>query len=115
MCKQKSEAMTKSKAKTTLPSIQSSSAPEEDISGADANGPESQSSDFQDADSIWNYETTVAEIEAIVDRIESGDLELAELFSQFEIAVNYLRQCERFLQTKQQHLDLLVEVLEEDA
>jgi exodeoxyribonuclease VII small subunit len=59
----------------------------------------------------WNYEATVAEIEAVIVRIESGELELAEVFSQFEAAVSQLRQCEVFLSERQQQMDLLVETL----
>lgn len=59
----------------------------------------------------WNYEATVAKIEAIVTRIESGELELAEVFDEFTAAVEYLRQCETFLAQRQQQADLLIETL----
>ncbi|WAL61613.1 exodeoxyribonuclease VII small subunit [Thermocoleostomius sinensis] len=59
----------------------------------------------------WNYEATVAEIEAIIDRIERGELDLADMFDQFSIAVERLRQCESFLARQQQQVDLLVETL----
>lgn len=59
----------------------------------------------------WNYEATVAKIEAIVARIESGELELAEVFDEFSTAVEYLRQCETFLAERQQQADLLIETL----
>ncbi|AFY64583.1 exodeoxyribonuclease VII small subunit [Geitlerinema sp. PCC 7407] len=62
----------------------------------------------------WNYERTVAEIETIVAQIEAGELELADVFSQFSTAVEYLRQCEHFLEHKQQQMDLLLEVLSDD-
>lgn len=65
--------------------------------------------------SNWNYETTVAVIESIVSRLETGELELAEVFEQFEQAVGHLRDCEQFLKSKQQQMDLLVETLEDDA
>ncbi|MGA1625451.1 MAG: exodeoxyribonuclease VII small subunit, partial [Prochlorothrix sp.] len=55
----------------------------------------------------------VAEVEAIVAQIEGGELELAELFDRFEAAVTQLRQCEAFLNEKQQQVDLLIENLEE--
>lgn len=60
----------------------------------------------------WNYELAVARVEAIVEQIEAGDLELADLFDRFETAVAYLRQCEIFLKDKQQQMDLMVEILE---
>ncbi|MBW4630922.1 MAG: exodeoxyribonuclease VII small subunit [Iphinoe sp. HA4291-MV1] len=62
----------------------------------------------------WNYEAKVAEIERIIARIEAGDLELQEVFDQFAAAVEYLRQCESFLQERQQKVDLLIETLKEE-
>ncbi|WP_432808514.1 exodeoxyribonuclease VII small subunit [Pantanalinema sp. GBBB05] len=59
----------------------------------------------------WNYEATVKQVEAIMMRIESGELELAEVFEQFAAAVEYLRQCETFLAQRQQQMDLLIETL----
>jgi exodeoxyribonuclease VII small subunit len=58
-----------------------------------------------------NYEAKVAEIEAIISRIESGELELEAVFEQFANAVEYLRQCDTFLQQRQQQIDLLIETL----
>ncbi|KAB8330084.1 exodeoxyribonuclease VII small subunit [Scytonema tolypothrichoides VB-61278] len=59
----------------------------------------------------WNYETKVAEVEKIIARIEAGDLELEEVFEQFAAAVEYLRQCDSFLQERQGMVDLLIETL----
>lgn len=59
----------------------------------------------------WNYEGTVAEVEAIINRIELGELELAEVFDQFTTAVEQLRRCETFLARQQQQVDLLIETL----
>ncbi|MCC5643830.1 exodeoxyribonuclease VII small subunit [Nostoc sp. CHAB 5824] len=62
----------------------------------------------------WNYETKVAEIEGIIARIEAGELELEAVFDQFTTAVEYLRQCEGFLQQRQQQVDLLIETLSDE-
>ncbi len=62
----------------------------------------------------WNYEAKVAEIERIIARIEAGDLELQEVFDQFAAAVESLRQCEAFLQERQEKVDLLIETLKEE-
>lgn len=62
----------------------------------------------------WNYEAKVAEVERIIARIESGDLELQEVFDQFASAVKYLRQCEGFLQERQQQVELLIETLQDE-
>jgi exodeoxyribonuclease VII small subunit len=59
----------------------------------------------------WNYEAAVAEIEAIVNRIESGELELAAVFDEFGVATKYLQQCQDFLHERQQQMDLLIENL----
>jgi exodeoxyribonuclease VII small subunit len=59
----------------------------------------------------WSYETTVAEIETIINRIELGELELADVFEQFSAAMEQLRQCEAFLTQQQQQVDLLIETL----
>jgi exodeoxyribonuclease VII small subunit len=62
----------------------------------------------------WNYEAKVAEIESIIARIEAGELELEAVFNQFATAVEYLRQCEGFLQQRQQQVDLLIETLSDE-
>ncbi len=62
----------------------------------------------------WNYEVTVTEVEAIIARIEAGELELEEVFDQFATAAEYLRQCETFLQGRQQQVDLLIETLRDE-
>lgn len=67
-----------------------------------------------DGETNWNYETKVSEIEAIIARIESGELELEAVFDQFANAVEYLRQCETFLQQRQQQVDLLIETLSDE-
>lgn len=59
----------------------------------------------------WNYEATVTTVETIIRRIEQGELELAEVFDQFAIAVEQLHQCETFLTRQQQQVDLLIETL----
>jgi exodeoxyribonuclease VII small subunit len=59
----------------------------------------------------WRYEATAAEIERIVSQIETGELELEEVFEQFAQAVDYLQQCESFLTERQSQIDLLIETL----
>jgi exodeoxyribonuclease VII small subunit len=59
----------------------------------------------------WKYEETVDRVEEILAQIEGGDLELAEVFSQFEIAVESLQQCENFLAEHSQRVELLLENL----
>lgn len=59
----------------------------------------------------WNYEQTVAQVESIVAEIETGNIELEELFDKFNTAVEYLRQCETFLDQRQQQMQLQIETL----
>jgi exodeoxyribonuclease VII small subunit len=59
----------------------------------------------------WHYETAVANVEAIIADIESGNLDLTNVFDQYTTAVEQLRQCEAFLQERQQHMELLIEEL----
>ncbi|WP_295614924.1 exodeoxyribonuclease VII small subunit [Chamaesiphon sp. GL140_3_metabinner_50] len=59
----------------------------------------------------WKYEETVDRIEEILAQIEGGDLELAEVFSQFEIAIASLQQCENFLAEHRERVELLLENL----
>jgi exodeoxyribonuclease VII small subunit len=62
----------------------------------------------------WNYEAAVAKVEAIIALIEAGELELEEVFEQFTAAVEYLHQCETFLQQRHQQVDLLIETLKDE-
>jgi exodeoxyribonuclease VII small subunit len=59
----------------------------------------------------WNYEATVAQVEDILTAIESGDLELTEVFSQFAVAVDSLQACEKFLVKQRGQVAQLLETL----
>jgi exodeoxyribonuclease VII small subunit len=63
----------------------------------------------------WHYESAVDEVEAIIDQIESGELDIAATLQQFETAVERLRQCESFLNHHQQQLDLVIETLSDQV
>ncbi len=62
----------------------------------------------------WSYEETVQQVEDMMARIESGELELADVFDQFATAIESLRQCETFLAERQQQMDLLIETLTDE-
>ncbi len=62
----------------------------------------------------WNYEATVTTVETIIADLESGNLPLAAVLTQFEQAVQALQQCETYLHEKQQQVDLLIETLAND-
>ncbi|MEB3162478.1 MAG: exodeoxyribonuclease VII small subunit [Prochlorothrix sp.] len=105
----------------TPPSADPPAAPpslDEAIAGADRPGDATRSdaAATPEAETLtaWHYEAAVAEVEEILAQIEGGELELAALFDRFETAVQRLRQCEAFLNQKQQQMDLLIETLEPD-
>ncbi|PSB16005.1 exodeoxyribonuclease VII small subunit [Phormidesmis priestleyi ULC007] len=75
--------------------------------------PDSRSSEYP-SQTNWNYEATVAQVESILSRIESGELDLADVFEQFSTAVRYLKQCEAFLAQRQNQVDLLIETLTDE-
>jgi exodeoxyribonuclease VII small subunit len=59
----------------------------------------------------WKYEAAVARVEEILGEIESGELELSEVFDRFVVAVESLQQCEVFLSGQREQVDLLLENL----
>ncbi|MEG4069704.1 MULTISPECIES: exodeoxyribonuclease VII small subunit [Microcoleus] len=67
--------------------------------------------DSQLRQSDWNYEETVDRIEAIIDRVESGELPLEEVFEQFGVAVECWQECEKFLARGKEQMDLSIELL----
>lgn len=62
----------------------------------------------------WNYEDTVVQVEAILNSIEHGDMDLADVFEQFSAAIEQLKQCEKFLSERQSQVELLIETLTDD-
>lgn len=62
----------------------------------------------------WNYETSVSKIEAMIAKIESGELPLETAFSQFEEAIQEVKKCEKFLNQGTQRMNLLIETLEDE-
>ncbi|MEC4991783.1 MAG: exodeoxyribonuclease VII small subunit [Oscillatoria sp. PMC 1068.18] len=62
----------------------------------------------------WNYADTVAELETIIQQIESGSLPLEQVFEQFRVAVEKMQQCESFLAKGKQQINLLIETLSDE-
>ena len=56
--------------------------------------------------SSGDYEAKVIGIEEIISRIETGELNLEEVFQQFAQAVESLQESQNFLQKQQQQVDL---------
>ncbi|MGF1567470.1 MAG: exodeoxyribonuclease VII small subunit [Nodosilinea sp.] len=59
----------------------------------------------------WSYEAAVAAVETIIADLESGQLPLATVLTQFEQAVQALQQCETYLSEKQNQVNVLIETL----
>ncbi|MGK7890239.1 MAG: exodeoxyribonuclease VII small subunit [Leptolyngbyaceae cyanobacterium] len=75
----------------------------------------SHSVSMEDLPSDWQYESAVARVEAIIAQIEAGNLELADIFEQFGMAVKHLQDCEAFLSHHRQQVDILVETLADES
>jgi exodeoxyribonuclease VII small subunit len=63
----------------------------------------------------WRYESAIAEVEAIIQQIESGELDLSEVIDQFQNAAHTLQQCEAFLTQKQNEVELMIAELVDPA
>jgi exodeoxyribonuclease VII small subunit len=86
------------------------------MSTSPARKPKSKATSSNDkVPSDWQYEATVAQIEEIIAQIEEGSLELDQVFSQFATAVQYLKECDDFLRSRQDQMELLIETLGDDA
>ena len=64
---------------------------------------------------VWNYEEAVIKVEEILNQIESGELDLSEVFAQFTLANSHLHQCKDFLDRQQKQIHLHLETLEDSA
>lgn len=55
-----------------------------------------------------DFEQALAELERLVERLESGDLPLEEALQTFERGVALTRQCQTALKTAQQKVEILL-------
>jgi len=70
--------------------------------GAPENPPDADASDGT------TFEVALERLEAIVDRLEEGDLELAEALTAFEEGVNLTRRCAGQLDDAERRIEVLV-------
>jgi len=56
-----------------------------------------------------NFETALAELEALVEKMEQGDLSLDESLKQFERGVQLTRSCQQSLKEAEQKIQILLE------
>ena len=55
------------------------------------------------------FEATIAELEALVARMEAGDLPLDEALRSFERGIQLTRECQTALQAAQQRVQILTQ------
>jgi exodeoxyribonuclease VII small subunit len=70
--------------------------------GAPENPPDADTSDGT------TFEEALQRLEAIVDRLEEGDLELADALAAFEDGVNLTRRCAGQLEDAERRIEVLV-------
>ena len=62
----------------------------------------------QDASELGGLEKSLEELEAVVARLESGDLPLEQALKEFERGVKLTRQCQAALQAAEQKVEILL-------
>lgn len=68
-----------------------------------------QASDSAAAEKPLLFEQSLAELEALVDRLEQGDLPLEESLATFERGIHLSRACQRALDAAEQRVCILTE------
>jgi exodeoxyribonuclease VII small subunit len=56
-----------------------------------------------------NFEQSLAQLEALVSQLESGDLPLDQALARFELGVRLTRECQSALSAAQQKVQLLLQ------
>ena len=70
--------------------------------------PNPQKKDLQNQESLPDFEQSLAELEALVAKLEQGDVPLEEALKTFERGVALTRQCQTALRTAQQKVEVLL-------
>jgi exodeoxyribonuclease VII small subunit len=65
--------------------------------------------------SIPNFEKSLAELELLVERLESGELALDESLAKFKRGVELTRECQQVLNQAQQTVQKLLDPESEDS
>jgi exodeoxyribonuclease VII small subunit len=56
----------------------------------------------------FKFEQAISELEAIVNRLDSGDLSLEQMLEDFETGVRLVKDCQRYLAQAQKRVEMLV-------
>ena len=67
-----------------------------------------QKTDPETTDKLPDFESSLAELEALVAKLEQGDVPLEEALKTFERGVALTRQCQAALRTAQQKVEVLL-------
>lgn len=62
-----------------------------------------------------DFESTIAELESLVDEMEHGDISLEESLKKFERGIELTRTCQKALQEAEQKVRMLVEKKQADT
>ncbi|EIC19719.1 exodeoxyribonuclease VII, small subunit [Thiorhodovibrio frisius] len=86
------------------------------IRSPDTSAPSSQDASTGEANADpARFEQSLAELEALVDRLEQGDLSLEESLATFERGVHLSRSCQQALDTAEQRVRILTDTSNEAA
>lgn len=69
----------------------------------------------QDESAALNFEQALERLEAIVERIESGQLGLEESIAQYESGVSLIKRCKEILSRQEQRVEALARRATESA
>ena len=69
----------------------------------------------ENSEKLPDFEKSLAELETLVERLESGDLSLDESLQQFKRGVELTRHCQGVLEKAQQTVEKLLDVEDEST
>lgn len=66
-------------------------------------------------DTLPNLETSLAEITALIDKMEKGELTLDESLTQFERGITLIKHCQKTLNEAEQKVQMLIQDNHQEA
>jgi exodeoxyribonuclease VII small subunit len=80
------------------------------VAGSEDNGPDDETETNSDASrEAGSFESSLADLESIVDRLEQGDLSLEAALAAFEEGVALTRRCAAKLEAAERRIEVLVQ------
>lgn len=71
--------------------------------------PKKSTKKTRDTDNTASFESSLAELEALVDRMEKGDLSLEQALTDFQRGIELSRNCQQALKSAEQQVQILLE------